>query len=70
MLQLLEEGKRVKEWASWLLFLSSALDLAWMAFAKAEGFMLLNESMTTGATIWNIIVAVGLRPGCGSHTGH
>lgn len=58
-----DEDKKRREWASWLLFLSSALDLAWLAFAKAEGFVLLNESVTTGATIWNIVVAFGLRKG-------
>jgi hypothetical protein len=58
-----DEDKKRKEWASWMLFFSSALDLAWLAFAKAEGFVLLNESVTTASTIWNVIVAFGLRKG-------
>ena len=62
-LQHLGEAKRRKEWALLLLFLSSAVNLAWIALASAEGFVLINDSMTTAATIWNVIVAIGLING-------
>lgn len=62
-LQAIEEDKIRKRWASWLLFASSGLDLGWLILAKTEGFLLPNESMTTGALVWNVIVAFGLIRG-------
>jgi hypothetical protein len=62
-LQAIEEDGTRKYWASWLLFASSALELTWYVFAKSEGFLLLNEGMTTGTLLWNVIVAFGLSRG-------
>lgn len=53
------EDKTRKVWASWLLLGSSALDLASVIFANAQGVL----PSVIGQAVWNVVIAIGLRRG-------
>jgi hypothetical protein len=59
----LGEDRTRRLWASWLFFIVGGLDLAWLLFARAEGFSLRDETLTAAAMIWSFILALGLRRG-------
>jgi hypothetical protein len=58
-----EEDKIRMRWASWLLFANSVLWLGTLILANTEGFLFLNDITSTGAQVWNVIVAFGLMRG-------
>ncbi len=62
-LQVLDEDRRRKVWAAWLLFLCTLVNIAWTAFLESDGFVIQNDSMAAGMAAWNLIVAVGLVRG-------